>query len=118
MGKGTTAGQPIINLFKKLNIKNKIVDSKTKHKKKILKSADIIVSSVGKKIISKDMIKKGVLLIGVGMHIADGKLKGDYDEDEISSKASFFSPTPGGVGPVNVTMLLLNLVEASENLSK
>ena len=118
VGKGITAGQPIINLFNKLGMKPIIVDSKTKHRGKILKSADIIVSSVGKKIISKDLIKKGVLLIGVGMHIADGKLKGDYEESEIEDKASFHSPTPGGVGPVNVTMLMKNLVEAAENLSR
>ncbi|PIR79712.1 MAG: hypothetical protein COU25_03930 [Candidatus Levybacteria bacterium CG10_big_fil_rev_8_21_14_0_10_35_13] len=114
IGKGITAGKPIINLFRKLKIKTKVIDSKTRNKQKILKSADIIVSSVGKKIITKDMIKKGVLLIGVGMHIADGKLKGDYNEDEIRSKAVFYSPTPGGIGPVNVTMLMKNLIESAE----
>ena len=115
IGKGTTAGKPIINLFKRLNIKTKIVDSKTKGKGKIIKSADIIVSSIGKKIIGKDDIKKNVLLIGVGMHTENDKLKGDFDEDEIQDKVSFYSPTPGGVGPVNVIMLMKNLVEATEN---
>lgn len=114
IGKGITAGKPIINLFHKLGVKPLIVDSKTKHKEKILKSADIIVSSVGKKIIQKDDIKKGVILIGVGMHVVDGKLKGDYEESDIEQRASFYSPTPGGVGPVNVTMLMKNLVEAAE----
>lgn len=115
IGKGITAGKPIINLFKRLNIKTKVVDSKTKDKGKIIKSADIIITSVGKKIIGNDDIKKTVLLIGVGMHVVNGKLKGDYDLEKISSKASFYSPTPGGVGPVNVTMLMKNLVEAAEN---
>lgn len=114
IGKGITAGKPIINLFKRLNIKTKIVDSKTKGKGKIIKSADIIVSSVGKKIIGKDDLKKNVLLIGVGMHTVDEKLKGDFNQDEIQNKVSFYSPTPGGVGPVNVTMLMKNLVEATE----
>lgn len=117
IGKGTTAGKPIINLFKRLNIKTKIVDSKTKGKGKIIKSADIIISSVGKKIIGKDDIKKNVLLIGVGMHTVEGKLKGDFDKEEIQNKVSFYSPTPGGVGPVNVTMLMKNLVEATGNQS-
>lgn len=117
IGKGTTAGKPIINLFKRLNIKTKIVDSKTKDKKKIIKSADIIVSSVGKKIIGKDDIKKNALLIGVGMHAVEGKLKGDFNQEEIQDKVSFYSPTPGGVGPVNVTMLMKNLVEATKNQS-
>ena len=117
IGKGTTAGKPIINLFERLKIKTKIVDSKTKDKKKIIKSADIIVSSVGKKIIGKDDIKRNSILIGVGMHIADGKLKGDYSAEEIEEKASFYSPTPGGVGPVNVTMLMKNLVDATQKQS-
>lgn len=114
IGKGITAGKPIINLFNKLNIKTKVIDSKTKDKEKIIKSADIIITSVGKKIIGKDDIKKTVLLIGVGMHVVDGKLKGDYALEEIFDKASFYSPTPGGVGPVNVTMLMKNLVEGAE----
>lgn len=118
IGRGITAGKPIIELLKKLNIKTKIIDSKTKDKQKIIKSADIIISSVGKKIIEKENIKKGVILIGVGMHTENGKLKGDYEELEIEQKASFYTPTPGGVGPVNVIMLMKNLVEASENQTK
>lgn len=114
IGKGITAGKPIIELFKKLKINTKLIDSKTKGKLKILKSADIIISSVGKKIIQKSEIKKGVILIGVGMHVTAGKLKGDFEEDEIKNKASYYSSTPGGVGPINVTMLMKNLVEAAE----
>ncbi|OGH11383.1 MAG: hypothetical protein A3B38_00965 [Candidatus Levybacteria bacterium RIFCSPLOWO2_01_FULL_36_13] len=115
VGRGVTAGGPIINLFKKLKIKTQVVDSKTKDKDMILKKSDIIVSSVGKKIITVKNLKSGVILIGVGMHTVDGKLKGDYDEAEIENIASFYSPTPGGVGPVNVTMLMKNLVEAAEH---
>lgn len=118
IGKGITAGKPIIELFNKFKIKTKVVDSKTRSKQKIMRSADIIISSVGKKIIQKNEIKKGAILIGVGMHIVDGKLNGDFSEKEIEKRASFYSPTPGGVGPVNVAMLMKNLVEASENLSK
>jgi len=115
IGKGITAGKPIINLFHKLGVQPLIIDTKTRGKQKILKSADIIISSVGKKIIGKNDIKKGAILIGVGVHVVDGKLKGDYIEGEIENKASFYSPTPGGVGPVNVSMLMKNLVEAAEN---
>lgn len=114
VGKGVTAGKPIINLFEKLNIKKTIIDSKTKGKDKIIKSSDIVVSSVGKKILRFENLKKRVILIGVGMHSENGKLKGDYEESEIENIASFYSPTPGGVGPVNVTMLMKNLVEATE----
>lgn len=115
IGKGITAGKPTIDLFNKIKIKIKTIDSKTKDKQKIIRSADILISAVGKKIIEKDNIKKGVILIGVGMRTINGKLKGDYEESEIENIASFYSPTPGGVGPVNVIMLMKNLVQASEN---
>ena len=64
-------------------------------------------------------MKKGVFLIGVGMHKEnDGKFHGDFEENDISDRVSYFTPTPGGVGPVNVARLLQNLVEAAEILSK
>lgn len=115
VGKGTTAGKPITDLFTKKGIKFSLVDSKTENENEIFKNADIIVSSVGRKILNKENIKPGVILIGVGMHMDDGKLKGDYEDEEVESIASFYTPTPGGVGPVNVTMLMKNLVEAAEN---
>lgn len=117
IGKGITAGKPIIKLFEKLKIKIKIVDSKSKERKKILKTSDIIISAVGKSdVITKDDLKKGVILIGVGLHMEkNGKFYGDYNQDEISSKASFYTPTPGGIGPLNVSMLMINLVKAAES---
>jgi methylenetetrahydrofolate dehydrogenase (NADP+)/methenyltetrahydrofolate cyclohydrolase len=120
IGKGTTAGRPTINLLNRLGFSFHIIDSKTPdaEREKILKSSDIIISCVGKKILSKDDIKSNAFLIGVGMHVEDDKLHGDYDEDDIKDKVSFYTPTPGGVGPVNVSMLMKNLVEAAENLSK
>lgn len=120
VGKGTTAGKPVINLLRKLKLNPKIIDSKTKseERKKILKTSDLVISCVGKRILSVTDIKKGVFLIGIGMHPEDEKLHGDYNADEIKNKASFYTPTPGGVGPVNVSMLMKNLVEAAENSSK
>lgn len=116
VGKGITAGKPTINLFKKMGIKITIIDSKTSNMEAILKNSDIIISAVGKdRIIKPEDIKNGAVLIGIGMHVVDGKLKGDYEEDEIKNVASFYTPTPGGVGPLNVTMLMKNLVEATEN---
>ena len=59
-------------------------------------------------------IKKGVVLISVGIfRDSEGKLHGDYEEDDIKDIASFYTPTPGGVGPVNVACLMENLVSAS-----
>lgn len=116
VGKGITAGKPTIKLLNKLGISFEIVDSKTGNRDEIFKNSDIIILAVGKdNIVSEENIKKGVVLIGIGMHTVDGKLKGDYEESEIENIASFYTPTPGGIGPINVTMLMKNLLQASEN---
>ena len=117
VGKGETGGKPIIEKLSKLGINPAVADSKTKHISELLEKADIIISATGKEgIIRKDNIKKGAILIGIGMHRGgDGKLKGDFDEKEIESIASFYTPTPGGVGPVNVACLLENLIKAAES---
>ena len=116
MGKGETGGKPIIELLKKKGILPIIIDRSVTNQAKITKTVDIIICAVGKeKIISKNMIKKGVILISVGQHKeTDEKFHGDYEEEDIQKKASWYSPTPGGVGPVNVACLLENLLVAAE----
>lgn len=120
IGKGITAGKPIINSLQKLEVEPLIIDSKTDNRNEILKTADIIISAVGKPNVFKSFeIKNGAILIGVGLHGEDdGKFHGDFNQEEIQNIASFYSPTPGGVGPVNVSMLLANLVKATENKLK
>ncbi|OGH14089.1 MAG: hypothetical protein A2687_02380 [Candidatus Levybacteria bacterium RIFCSPHIGHO2_01_FULL_38_26] len=116
VGKGETGGKPIADTFGKMDIKPEIVDSKTPNSQNLTTKADIIISAVGKaNTIKHDTIKSGAMLISVGLHKGeDGKLHGDYDEEKIKNVASFYTPTPGGVGPVNVAMLLKNLVKAAE----
>ncbi len=116
IGKGETAGRPIIDLLIKQGLKPHVIDSKTPDKEKLLKEVDIIITAVGKTILNSKQIKKGVILIGVGLYSdANGKLRGDYDNSDVENIASYYSPTPGGVGPVNVACLLDNLVKAAEN---
>ncbi|MBI2028756.1 MAG: bifunctional 5,10-methylenetetrahydrofolate dehydrogenase/5,10-methenyltetrahydrofolate cyclohydrolase [Candidatus Levybacteria bacterium] len=117
IGKGETGGKPVIEMLKKIGAKPLIVDSKTQNPPNITKTADIIISAVGKEnTIKPEMIKKNSILISIGLSKGkDGKLHGDYDEDKIKNIASFYTPTPGGVGPINVAMLLKNLVKASES---
>ena len=114
VGKGDTGGRPVINLFKKMKIEPVVVDSKTPNPGKIIKSADILISTVGKPVIRSNEVKNGAIVIGIGMHKKEesGKLYPDYDQEEISKIASYYSPVPGGVGPVNVAMLLKNLIFA------
>jgi len=115
-GKGPTGGGPIITYFQKLNINPQIVDSKTNNPDEVFKKADIIIGAVGKEnIIKPENLKQGVILIGVGIFRgSDGKLHGDYNPEEIENIASYYTPTPGGVGPVNVAMLFENVLTAAE----
>ncbi|MBI2190298.1 MAG: bifunctional 5,10-methylene-tetrahydrofolate dehydrogenase/5,10-methylene-tetrahydrofolate cyclohydrolase, partial [Candidatus Levybacteria bacterium] len=99
-----------------LGVQPLIIDSKTTNPEVIIKKADIIISAVGKpNIVRSEIIKKGTILISVGLYKGgDEKLHGDYNEEKIKDIASFYTPTPGGVGPVNVACLLENLVIAAE----
>jgi len=118
IGKGEAGGNPIIQTFKKHQIPFNIVDSQTNEPEKLLRSADIVISAVGKPgVVRPETLKKGVILLSVGLSkTEDGKMRGDYDEEEIKDIASFYTPTPGGVGPVNVAMLLKNLVFGAEKI--
>ena len=114
LGKGETAGGPILRVLQKHHIKPWVIDSKTRNPEDIIKSSDVIISAVGKEnIINPKLLNKNQILIGVGLFSKNGKLKGDYDVSEIEEKVKYFTPTIGGVGPVNVALLMKNLVSAT-----
>ncbi|TSC54092.1 MAG: methylenetetrahydrofolate dehydrogenase (NADP+) / methenyltetrahydrofolate cyclohydrolase [Microgenomates group bacterium LiPW_16] len=115
IGRGMTAGKPIAKTLKKSGYKISIAHSKTRNLEAAVKKADVIISCVGKpEIIKAKMLKPAAIVIGVGIHrTAEGKLAGDFDEEKISKVASFYTPTPGGVGPINVACLMENLVKAA-----
>ena len=117
IGKGETGGKPVIAMLEKMKIPFALIDSKTKNPENLTKTADIIISAVGKtNIVKPQMIKKGVVLIGLGISRGkNAKLMGDYDQNEVKNIASFYTPTPGGIGPINVAMLLKNLITAAKN---
>jgi methylenetetrahydrofolate dehydrogenase (NADP+) / methenyltetrahydrofolate cyclohydrolase len=120
LGKGPTGGGPIIEHLKTLKITPHLIDSKTKNPEEILKKADIVISAVGREnTIKANTLKKDVILISVGINRnKENKLHGDYDEEKIQDIASYYTPTPGGVGPVNVAMLIENLLAATEKQTK
>lgn len=119
IGKGETGGKPVTQALRQKGINVTIIDSKTEHPEKTLENADIVISAVGtKKVLKSRELKKGVILIGVGMRREkDGKLHGDYEEDDVRDVASFYTPVPGGIGPINVAMLLYNIVIAAEKFT-
>lgn len=116
LGKGESGGKPIINTFQKMNLNFSVIDSQTKNPEIITKNSDIIISAVGKEnVLKSEMLSQNVSLIGIGISRGkSAKLMGDYDQNKIKNIASFYTPTPGGVGPINVAMLLKNVIMASE----
>lgn len=116
LGKGETAGLPIINYLNKQGIKPAVVDSKTENRGEVIKNSEIVISAVGKEnTLRANELKKGAILIGVGLSSnSEGKLVGDFNQEEIESVVSAYSPTPGGVGPVNVAILLENLISSAQ----
>lgn len=116
IGRGDTAGKPIAEHFQKhFQITPDIISSQTQNPDEIIKESDIVISCVGKpNIVRHDNSKRGVILISVGIwRDESGKLHGDYEEDQIADLAAFYTPTPGGVGPVNVASLMKNVVKAA-----
>lgn len=114
IGRGITGGQPIgrgLSMFK-INYLN--TSSQTFDSDQYYKEADIIISAVGKKVINPANIKPGAILITAGVRREQGKLRGDYDEKEIDPIASYYTPTPGGVGPLDVLYLYKNLIDAAK----
>ncbi len=114
IGKGETAGAPILRYLEKQHCTTSLIHSQTPNPTDIMKQADIIISCVGKeRVVPAGAVKSGAILISVGLWRNQiGKLRGDYEEDEIADSAAWYTPTPGGVGPVNVACLMQNLIKA------
>jgi methylenetetrahydrofolate dehydrogenase (NADP+)/methenyltetrahydrofolate cyclohydrolase len=84
------------------------------------RQADVIVAAVGRRnVLTADMVKPGVVVLDVGMNRNDaGKLCGDVDFEGVRQVASYITPVPGGVGPMTITMLLINTLESAERVAK
>jgi len=93
-----------------------ICHSRTKDLKAQTLQADVIVAAVGKRnVLTADMVKPGAVVLDVGMNRNDeGKLCGDVDFEGVKEVAGWITPVPGGVGPMTITMLLVNTLEAAE----
>jgi len=114
VGRGITGGKPIGKTLGDLNINYINTNSLTISPESYYITADLIITAVGKKVIEPAMLKPGVVLINTGVRKENGKLKGDYEEKEIKDIASFYTPTPGGSGPIDVVYLYKNLIDAAK----
>lgn len=117
VGRSIIVGKPISQLLLNADATVITCHSKTKHLKKYTKMADILVVAAGvPHLITKEMVKKGALVVDVGINRVDGKVVGDVDTEEVKKVAKFVTPVPGGVGITTVVSLLENLVEMVEKL--
>jgi len=112
IGRSNLVGKPLSVLLLKENCTVTVCHSKTENLKSFTQSADILVAAVGKpRFITEDMIKPGATVIDVGINRTEQGLCGDVD-DKVKDIAGLITPVPGGVGPMTVTMLMQNTVEA------
>ena len=117
VGRSNLVGKPVAMLLLNENATVSVCHSRTKDLAKITSQADILVAAVGKPgCITGEHIKEGAVVIDVGTSRVDGKLKGDVVFEEAMQKAGYVTPVPGGVGPMTITMLLYNTLEAAEML--
>ena len=116
LGRSNIVGKPLIQCFLNKNATVTVCHSKTKELKEHTKNADIVISAIGKaKFVTADMIKDGAVVIDVGINRDEsGKIVGDVDFEKVSSKASYITPVPGGVGPMTIAMLMNNVIKATK----
>ncbi len=116
IGRSNIVGKPMALMLLQANATVTITHSGTADLGAMTRQADIVVAAVGKRnVLTADMVKPGAVVIDVGMNRDDaGKLCGDVDFAGVSQVASHITPVPGGVGPMTITMLLVNTLEAAE----
>lgn len=114
LGRSNIVGKPMAMLLLHADATVTLCHSKTTNLKEICRSADILVSAVGKiGAVTADMVKEGAVVIDVGINRnSEGKLQGDVDFEALKEKASYITPVPGGVGPMTIAILMQNTLNA------
>ena len=118
IGRSNIVGKPMVMMLLQQNATVTICHSATPDLKAMTLQADVIVAAVGKRnVLTADMVKPGAVVLDVGMNRNDeGKLCGDVDFAGVKEVASYITPVPGGVGPMTITMLMVNTLESAERL--
>ena len=115
VGTGELVGKPLISMLQNKPVNLTSVNKQTGDFKKTCLQSDIVISGVGKQnLITKDMVTKESILIDVGTSVENGKASGDIS-DEANKKAAIYTPTPGGIGPITVSNLILNTTICAQN---
>jgi len=115
VGRSNIVGKPLAQMILNRNATVTICHSQTQNLGEITKTADILISAVGKnKMIRNEMIKPDSVIVDVGTSKIDGKTYGDVDFENIYNSVSFITPVPGGVGPMTIASLMGNVFELSQ----
>lgn len=115
IGRSNIVGRPLSQMMLDRNATVTICHSRTQNLANITKTADVLISAVGEKIIEENMLKSDCIVVDVGIFKDEtGKTRGDVDFENVSKKASYITPVPGGVGPMTIAMLMNNVVKAAE----
>lgn len=116
IGRSNIVGKPMALMLLQQDATVTVCHSRTANLKAITLQADVIVAAVGKRnVLTADMVKPGAVVLDVGMNRNDeGKLCGDVDFDGVKEVAGYITPVPGGVGPMTITMLMVNTLESAE----
>lgn len=119
LGRSNIVGKPLAQCLLNKDATVTICHSKTKNIEEITRNADILISAIGKpKFVTANMVKEGAVVIDVGINRLETGIVGDVDFEEVSKKASYITPVPGGVGPMTIAMLLNNVVIAAKGLEE
>ena len=120
IGRSNIVGKPMALMLLQKHATVTICHSATANLKALTLQADVIVAAVGKRnVLTADMVKPGAVVLDVGMNRNDaGKLCGDVDFEGVRQVAGYITPVPGGVGPMTITMLLVNTLEAAERVTQ
>ena len=119
IGRSNIVGKPMALMFIQKGATVQVCNSNTKDLRKKLNEADIIIVAAGvPKLLKKEDVKEGAVVIDVGINRVDGKICGDVDYEEVAEKTSYITPVPGGVGPMTIASLIKNTFKSYKNSLK
>lgn len=119
IGRSNIVGKPMALMLIQKGATVQVCNSRTKNLRKKLNDADIIIVAAGvPKLLKKEDVKEGAVVIDVGINRVDGKICGDVDYEEVAEKASYITPVPGGVGPMTIASLIKNTFKSYKNSLK
>ena len=116
IGRSNIVGKPMALMLIQKGATVQVCNSRTKDLRKKLNDADIIIVAAGvPKLLKKEDVKEGAVVIDVGINRVDGKICGDVDYEEVAERASYITPVPGGVGPMTIASLIKNTFKSYKN---